>query len=685
MSGTFTGSRSGGSTGPYLTLSWAVTSTDIPNNRSRVRLTLRLNTTGALNFSASKSGTLHGSGFTYTGGAKGTSGWLIRQQDLWVGHNSDGTKSQSFSANFNIAITYSGTYISTLSVSGTATLPVIPRASSLTAFSFASSLQASTAVTINYTVGRKNDGFRHQIRLLDGTHEVEAWDNVSSNGASTLTLSATRVNQLLARMSKVTSRSLTLRVSTRSGNNGGWVGGAVTRNATVSINANVAPSVGAVTVSQTGNSVSTDILQTISRITASFSPTAGYGSSITSSSITIRRKTTNNDVQTINSASGTTARAVALFGTYQAQGTARDARGRTTSTAWLDFAVVQYVAPTITTFTAVRRENLATTVDIERAGVHTPLGAKNILTWTVQRRSGTGAWANVNTNPTGTSTTASFMGTSTSTGNDVATSYDFRLVLTDKFNNTAEAIVSVSTQRVVLDIHQNEGVGIGKIHERGALDVDGTVYMNGKIMALGGLGFEDTRTINEQPREIPGQAFSFAFKTSSYINHPPIRAHNNYAHILNVAGWSSQEGSGGYPMQMSIGGEGISLRQGTSTTTWSDWKSLVAVERGSNANGEYIRLYDGTQICWSNYLGAGLITENTFGNSLTSTAVDWTFPASFSGNPALMVGARRTGGGGAFGSHNGGMSSTGATGLRMLGTNIYTTGVLQPMAIGRWK
>ena len=88
-------------------------------------------------------------------------------------------------------------------------------------------------------------------------------------------------------------------------------------------------------------------------------------------------------------------------------------------------------------------------------------------------------------------------------GLSATNSYEFRFTLTDSLGYSDSQTINVSTARVVLDIHKNEGVGIGKLHERGVLDVDGTVYMNGKIMALGGLGFEDTRTINDQPQEIP--------------------------------------------------------------------------------------------------------------------------------------------------------------------------------------
>ncbi|MFP3499117.1 hypothetical protein SB759_33415, partial [Pseudomonas sp. SIMBA_059] len=49
----------------------------------------------------------------------------------------------------------------------------------------------------------------------------------------------------------------------------------------------------------------------------------------------------------------------------------------------------------------------------------------------------------------------------------------------------------------------------------------------------------------------------------------------------------------------------------------------AVLQRGSNANGEFIRFADGTQICW----GMANMTHN--GASLAPTSVGITFPAAF--------------------------------------------------------
>ena len=618
-SGTINGTISGYK--PYLRINWSRIETDVGGNRSKLRLQLYLIHPYTVKYSTTKSGVLQGSSFSSSTRVNGTGSTLLRTQDIWVGHNSDGSKTQRLSASFNIAISFSGSQLSQLTVAGDANITAIPRASTLSAFSFGGHLKNGVANKINYTVDRKSGNFRHQIQLRDGNTTIWTWDNQNTNGSNSIPLTASNVNTLLNRIKTSTTKSFTLRVATRSGSGGSWIGSAVSRNATATVHADVKPTVGAVSLSQTGNSVSSHYLQGKSKVNAKFTRSAGYGASITSSSIQVRRVSGGADSQTINSNDGTTKNPVSLNGSYQARGTATDSRGRTTNTAWATFTVTAYSAPRITNFTAVRSSSTPTTVSISRATTHTVLGTSNNLSHVVQRRLGTGSWTNVNSNGSGTITASPFSGTSISTGNSVTQSYEFRHVVTDKFGESATATVTVSTQRVVLDIHKNEGVGIGKIHERGVLDVDGTFYMNGKIMALGGLGFEDTRTINDQPQQIPGRAFSFAFKQSGNVGNPQERAHTNFAHILNIAGWNSSEGSGGFPIQMSIGGKGISLRQGTSATAWGSWSSLPYLATGASGN-----------IRWWRFGGpAGLqIVSGSFSHDFGTTLTKYVdLPASF--------------------------------------------------------
>lgn len=59
------------------------------------------------------------------------------------------------------------------------------------------------------------------------------------------------------------------------------------------------------------------------------------------------------------------------------------------------------------------------------------------------------------------------------------------------------------------------------------------------------------------------------------------------------------------------------------------------IERGSNSNGDYIRLADGTQICWSPVLQGTV--ETATGNIFMSDLILWDFPISFTSAPHCFV------------------------------------------------
>ena len=105
--------------------------------------------------------------------------------------------------------------------------------------------------------------------------------------------------------------------------------------------------------------------------------------------------------------------------------------------------------------------------------------------------------------------------------------------------------------------------------------------------------------------------------------------------------------------------------------TWSEWIRLNP-DRGSNANGEYVRFADGTQIC-------------TFrGTSSASGDATWVFPSQFLTSAGLVVTATHTG---SADNYN---ASVRAPTPTSCGFNVWdvagarkTAGV-SLMAVGRW-
>ncbi|WP_373049927.1 DUF2793 domain-containing protein [Thalassovita aquimarina] len=64
----------------------------------------------------------------------------------------------------------------------------------------------------------------------------------------------------------------------------------------------------------------------------------------------------------------------------------------------------------------------------------------------------------------------------------------------------------------------------------------------------------------------------------------------------------------------------------------------AVIEQGSNANGHYMRLADGTQICWHEFTETGLAVTTAYGSLYRSgTIAAPTFPAAFASAAGLVT------------------------------------------------
>jgi hypothetical protein len=108
------------------------------------------------------------------------------------------------------------------------------------------------------------------------------------------------------------------------------------------------------------------------------------------------------------------------------------------------------------------------------------------------------------------------------------------------------------------------------------------------------------------------------------------------------------------------------------------------IERGSNANGQYVRFADGTQICW---MSTSVTNQaiNTPYASLYSGDRDWTFPAPFASKPSAMGsikwGSSASWAGGVFVSSN---TSVTFYVLDAFSRSAGTSTALNFVAFGRW-
>jgi hypothetical protein len=117
------------------------------------------------------------------------------------------------------------------------------------------------------------------------------------------------------------------------------------------------------------------------------------------------------------------------------------------------------------------------------------------------------------------------------------------------------------------------------------------------------------------------------------------------------------------------------------------WVLDRAIQRGSGANGEFVRLADGSQICWHNISVTDQAIESTYGNVFVG-ARSWTFPAVFSTAPVVPAPSLNWGAtpGGSWGSVSAAPSTTSVT-FRFFDGISRATGtafIAYFSSIGRW-
>lgn len=112
------------------------------------------------------------------------------------------------------------------------------------------------------------------------------------------------------------------------------------------------------------------------------------------------------------------------------------------------------------------------------------------------------------------------------------------------------------------------------------------------------------------------------------------------------------------------------------------WEEITAPERGSNANGEFVKFADGTMICWA--------PSSTTANSSTATGslfhttalATWTFPVVFVGDPPNVHGSvESTGMWAALAAP----TTTAVNYRAMSAVSIATAQRVRMTAFGRWK
>ena len=382
-----------------------------------------------------------------------------------IKHNSDGTYSS-----YAEALCYTGLdNIGTLTARTNYTLTTIPRASSI------SSISGSTIgsnITVN--IARQSSSFTHQVWWrINGTG---SWTSLGTNFGTSCTF-----NLPMSVCNSVTqSTSCTLNIAIRAISNGSYVGGEVWSSKTVNVPSSVVPSFSSLSVTDTSRAKNLGIwVQGISTAACTINGASGsYGSWITSYRISTSAG------HNIYSSSGTTG-TINSSGNVTVTGTVTDSRGRTASKS-VTISVQAYSTPRFNSYKIIRDSSKPTNVAVKASGSVSLLlngsTQKNTLSYVIKyKQSSASAWTSVTAASGGTS----FNTSRTLTNISSTRSYNFQLVLTDYFNSVTIPL-SLSTSPTLADFKQ-AGVGIGKYHERGVLDVGGDAYISASLNVEGAL------------------------------------------------------------------------------------------------------------------------------------------------------------------------------------------------------
>lgn len=342
---------------------------------------------------------------------------------------------------------------------------------------------ATAKITMSVTV--YNTSYTHTLVIKNGSTTVLTITGLSlSNGSNTITLTAAQRSTVLAAMSALKSFTGTFTLTTYSGTT--QIGTASEKTATVqTTSANSAPTFTAFTfedsnataVGVTGNNQI--LIQNISTLKLTLTAaTAKNGATISSYSVVAGSKT----------ASGTTT--AITVGTLPDKGTvpvivtAIDSRGYTTAVT-VNITVLEYEGINITEYTMRRVNEVEDTTQVTIGGDITPVTIggenKNSLRYLYYRYRKTSDSAYNSYKDITSSTEYDDSGFNFESDEwlslDADYSYYVQFLVTDKL--TSDTVTITVPQGTPLLALRRKKVGINKREPAAALDVDGSVMMNG--------------------------------------------------------------------------------------------------------------------------------------------------------------------------------------------------------------
>ena len=379
-----------------------------------------------------------------------STGWYkLGSKTITVDHNSDGSKTVTLSASWDCG--FDSTYTPrTLSVSGSVTLPTIPRAATLSY----GAMTMGTAATIKITppVSGATSTITYKFGSASGTIVTKT---------SAASVSWTPPTSLAAQIPNSASGTGTLTVETYSGST---KLGSRAYTVTISVPSTMTPTLTVVISDPTGRADTYGgYIQSKSRLKVELTAAGVQGSTIKSYAI---------KVGDILSATSDTAPSGSLpaSGSLTVTAGATDSRGRT-KTVTQTVTVTPYVSPTISTLKVVRCKSNGTEdptgvyAKATFSGAITALGGKNTASYRVEtRETGTETWGTVATAAAGQYSPTDVSVVFAAAANK---KYDVRMVAVDAFESLASSTRFLPAAYTSMHIADSMGsVGIGRLCDK---------------------------------------------------------------------------------------------------------------------------------------------------------------------------------------------------------------------------
>ncbi len=453
-----------------LYFEWWQQSQSIANNSTTIgwRMWVEADAYGAFSYGGSHDWSVTVNGTTYSG----TANWSVSKNgstDLasgstTIGHNSDGSKTFSYSFSQTFGFTWGGKYRGTFSGSGTGTLNRIARVCTLTAGN--GTLGVQQTLTVNGT-----SGLTYKITYTCGNAS-----GTITSGTSSMSINWTPPMSLASQNTTGTAMTAKLTLTTLSGST---VIGTNEASIKLTIPASVAPTVSFTVADETGVAATYGYLKSLSQLRIKVTASGASGSTIRQNTATVDGKTyTGNDILT---------NVLTKAGQLTVTVKTTDTRGRT-ATATKTITVLEYELPKVAGLNIYRSDasGAATSAGeyltvVFSAEIY-PLGNKNTATYKIQQKKTTDA-GYAETTLTNLAGQYSVNNAKFVFAADKATSYDIVVIAIDVFKTVKKAGTGSAVGKLWSVLAKGLGFAFGKVAKlQGVLDIAFTTRMEGGLL-----------------------------------------------------------------------------------------------------------------------------------------------------------------------------------------------------------